>query len=141
MIAAGADFDTIAFRFTPDIFESVPASSYGEMLEDFTGFGKYIYIWTAWFAANPTSTLGEQPHTEETQRGEVVNLLRTSIEHPLVIGVNLPLSDYFDDDDHGGSWMPIGLLDGGPGQQYDPGLRLRPAYTALQEYWMANHPD
>ena len=140
MIEMGVGFDTIGFRWTPDIYESGPSSDYEDFVEDLAKLGKWLYVWGAWFAADPAFTMAEFPHTEETQRQEILDFMRVNLDHPQVIGVNIQLFDYVEETAEGPVPFAVGLVAANHEQMHEPGLRLRPAYTALQDYWLANHP-
>ena len=145
MITGGVDFDTICFRFTPDIYESVPASYYTELLDDMSQLGKRVFVWGTWFASNSANTEARFPHTEVTQRNELVEFMRINLENPLVIGVSLPIYDYVEKLPDRSFRLAVGLVDAGQEDEvqrkaHEPFLRVKPAYTALKEFWMANHP-
>jgi hypothetical protein len=139
-IAAGVQFDAIAFGAACGVYQDIADSSVlGTYLDEWRTRGKEVFLWILGYPADNADDLFRYPraggYSQTWQSEQYVETLTMLLDDTNVLGVQIGLFDY----QEGGAPAPYhwGLVTG-TSLSADPHTK-RPAFEAVREYWHANY--
>ncbi len=141
MIEADVSFDAFGFNVASGFYDKI--DDWGDLkvaLDKWSAIDKGIFVWAMGYPADNIDSLPfNYPraggYSEEWQKEQYVNSLRTLLDNPKVIGLSIDLYDYQEP----GQETPVhwGLIGGD--RTKPETLFKRQSFDAVKEYWSDNY--